>query len=255
MDIMICSVFICLTIRHMFRPVKGLRMPEEIASQIRDRILSGKLKPDERLPSEKELSEAFRASRASVREALRSLEATGLIVVRRGARGGPFVASMNTLDHVSETLSDALRLGSASMDELTEARLILEPALAELAARRASQQDLDEIKRTIETAHGMLGSGINPRLMNLEFHRAVARASKNSVLILPLNSTLDALAEVLGELNFTSEVKNQIASSHARIYKALERRDAKKAFALMDRHIRELHRKLWSVYINKLRRP
>ena len=233
----------------MFERVKGQRVSEEIAAQIRQTILSGRLKPEDRLPPENELAELFGTARTSVREALRSLEAAGLIVVKRGARGGPYVGS-KSLEQVGESLSDALRLG-ASIGELTEARLILEPALARLAAERADADDLKKIRRAIEAVEEALGSGINPGLENLDFHRAVASASKNFLLVLTLNSAIVALAEVAEKLNLPMRLREQIANSHRRIYQALERRDPGEASRLMERHILEMHKKLWGIYIHK----
>ncbi|MBI1893742.1 MAG: FadR family transcriptional regulator, partial [Candidatus Rokubacteria bacterium] len=115
--------------------IKGPRASQEIAQQLRDAIYSGHLLPGDKLPSERELVRQFESSRVTVREAIRSLEMAGLLSVKRGYGGGAFVADVD-LRPLKESFSTLLRLRKVTIAHLTEVRLLLEPHLAALAARR-----------------------------------------------------------------------------------------------------------------------
>src|SRR4051794_26240322 len=134
----------------MFTQVRQARVSGEIASQIVTAIVEGRLSSGDRLPSERELGEQFGVSRMTVRDALRVLEARGLISVKVGARGGAFVADA-TADRVAESMSTMLRLKRMSLSELAEARKIIEGAAAELAAQRADDDDIRRLEECLES--------------------------------------------------------------------------------------------------------
>src|SRR6185295_13741833 len=110
--------------------------------------------------------------RVSVREAYRSLEELGLLTIRRGAEGGAFIAD---LDHtpVMRSLSLMLRLGKTTHQEITEARLLIEPPIARLAARRAQPEDIDGLERVVDRQESALLKRGDYRPFDLQFHRAV----------------------------------------------------------------------------------
>ena len=107
------------------------RVSATIARRIKKQISDGALVSGEKLPAERDMAQRFRTSRVSVREAYRSLEELGLLVIRRGAEGGAFIRD---LDHgpMMRSLSLMLRLGKTTNEEITEARLLVEPPIARL---------------------------------------------------------------------------------------------------------------------------
>src|SRR5436853_2454829 len=109
------------------------RVSEAIVHRIKKQITEGRLVAGHKLPAEREMARRFKTSRVSVREAYRSLEELGLLRIRRGAEGGAFVAAV---DHepVRRSLSLVLHLGKTSHKQLTEARMLIEPRVAQLAA-------------------------------------------------------------------------------------------------------------------------
>src|SRR5437867_5979902 len=117
----------------------------DFTERIENAISDGILAPGSRLLSERELAQRLDASRESVREAYRSLEVAGLLVIRRGKDGGAFVRDV---DHgaVTRSLSLMLRLGKTSHRELTEARLLIEPPIARLAAARATRSAIEALE-------------------------------------------------------------------------------------------------------------
>src|SRR3569623_876860 len=109
----------------LFEPITVARAPSAIAELIRTAIVTGKLTAGERLSPERELAEQFGVSRVTVRDALRSLEAMGLVEVRVGARGGAFVTAP-TGAVVAQTMSDMMMMSAVTPGDIVEARLIVE---------------------------------------------------------------------------------------------------------------------------------
>src|SRR5256885_12323508 len=125
----------------LFAPVSVARASSSIADQIRQAIVTGKLDQGARLPPERELAEQFGVSRVTVRDALRALEAMGLIEVRVGARGGAFV-TVPTGSLVGQTMSDMMMMSAVTPEDIVEARLIVELGTVTLAGARATGEDL-----------------------------------------------------------------------------------------------------------------
>ena len=127
----------------LYSSVKNEKVSELIAQQIKDSILNGTMKPGNRLPPVRKLVEHFEASPASVREALKSIEASGLVTIKPGS--GVFVAELSS-QPMGECLTSILRIRKTSIDEITQARVILEPAIVRLASRNRSPEDLDKLE-------------------------------------------------------------------------------------------------------------
>ncbi len=129
-----------------FKPIKQSRVSEEVLSQLKEAILLGKYKSGQKIPSERELTEAFQVSRGVVREAIRALEITGFVVLRQGPAGGAFVTDLS-FDHIGNAFLDLFLANKVSIPELAHVRHYIEPEVARLAAANASK---DDIKRLIE---------------------------------------------------------------------------------------------------------
>src|SRR3954465_2522912 len=129
----------------LFEPITVARASSAIADQIRAAIITGKLTEGARLAPERELAEQFGVSRVTVRDALRSLEAMGLIEVRVGARGGAFVTAP-TGSHVAQAMSDMMLMAVLSPEDIVESRLIVELGTITLACARATDDDLEALR-------------------------------------------------------------------------------------------------------------
>lgn len=199
--------------------------------------------PGDKLPSERELVARFRVSRVSVREALHSLNTAGLVVVRKGKRGGHFVADPSSRP-VTESLKNQLRLGPKTLVYLTEARVLLEPEVARLAARRATAADLAALETLVAEAEALASTGRLPRRYDMAFHRLVAQATHNPVLTLTINSMMDILAERVAELSIDQGVYRKITGFHRRVLEALKARDQEAACRLMRDHVADIQRRL-----------
>jgi GntR family transcriptional repressor for pyruvate dehydrogenase complex len=219
-----------------FRPVRLARASDEVIRQIKALIFSGRLAPGDQLPSEKDLTEQFGLSRITVRDALRVLESAGLIEIRVGARGGAFVATPSA-ERVSDALTNLLRLQQITLQELIEARLVVEPQVASLAARRATAADIEAMAQAI--AHARAGRRVgDPRFMphSVAFHLALAEAAKNQVLLSTVNSIRTPFHEALAALP-ADEMAERAIADHQKILDAITAHDGERARRVMHDHI------------------
>src|ERR1700675_1589454 len=152
-------------------PVKSVRIYEDIVRQVRTLIADGHLKSGDRLPPERDLAERFRVSRTSVREALRSLQSRGLIDIRAGE--GAFVRDVS-VETLIEPLALVILPHREAVGELFEARLLLEPAIAALAARRASREELGEMERILEEQAKEVAEGRTGVAQDAALHSSIA---------------------------------------------------------------------------------
>ena len=153
----------------IFAPVAVARASSAIAEQIRTAILSGRLKAGDRLSPERELAEQFGVSRVTVRDALRSLEAMGLIAVKVGARGGAFVTAP-TGSKVAQTMSDMMMMSATTPEDIVEARLIVELGTVTLACARARDEDVAQLRELCERGREALEAGNYSRELSWDFH-------------------------------------------------------------------------------------
>lgn len=176
-----------------FKPVATRRAFEDIAQQIRGQLARHALRAGDRLPAERQLAEQFHVSRNTLREALRSLEIAGLLELRKGAAGGAFITEGGGGAAVAG-LADLYHLGAIRPQHLTEARILIGTEVARLACARRTKADLAALQRNVEAAEAATAAGdVEERArVNYEFHRLLARAAQNPVLII----LTDALMEM-----------------------------------------------------------
>jgi GntR family transcriptional repressor for pyruvate dehydrogenase complex len=209
----------------MFAPVTVARASASIADQIRAAILGGKLNEGSRLPPERELAEQFGVSRVTVRDALRGLEAMGLIEVRVGARGGAFV-TIPTGSVVGQTMSDMMVMQAITPEDIVEARLIVELGTVTLAASRATEEDLAAMRRLDATARQALADKSYTRELSWEFHALLALAAHNQAVEGFTHSFRSSLSMHPIRTREGARAYEHTVEEHGRILDALERRDA-----------------------------
>src|SRR5919202_1221529 len=172
-----------------FRPSPVMRPVDQVRLSIVQAIATGALRPGDRLPSEHDQARGFRVSRAAVREALRSLVEMGLVTTVPGRGGGSFVNRAETAPvapNLGEAMDVLLHLDAINVAELLEARRALEGTCARLAAERRSEEHLQAIEAVIDDAADP-ALAPDPWLeLDVRFHREVARAAENRVLMVPL---------------------------------------------------------------------
>jgi GntR family transcriptional regulator, transcriptional repressor for pyruvate dehydrogenase complex len=219
------------------------RVSESIARRIQNQISDGVLTPGAKLPAERDMAVRYRTSRVSVREAYRSLEELGLLTIRRGAEGGAFITD---LDHrpMMRTLELMLRLGKTTHEEITEARLLIEPPIARLAARRALPEDIERLDAVVRHHQLTLERRGRYRPVDLNFHRVVGECARNLPLKTLMDSLSDLTVESVANLDIPPEVQRGVCESHRLIADAIQRHDEMAAEHLMLAHVMEIQERV-----------
>jgi GntR family transcriptional repressor for pyruvate dehydrogenase complex len=207
-----------------------------LAAKLRELILSNGLAEGTPLPTERELVAQSGLSRTSVREALRVLETEGLILTRAGRNGGSQVRRPGR-ESISRSFELFVRSHGVRFEALLEAREAIEPAAARLAAIHRTDGDLAEMTR-IHAALEQVSDVTEHVRLNLQWHRAIMRASRNELL----NAFFDAIADSVQaatesrSLN-SADVRREVVRAHGRVLAAIASRDADAAFRRMQRHV------------------
>lgn len=217
----------------LFQPVAVGRISEAIVDQVRTLIRTGELGIGARLPSERELGERFAVSRVTVREALRVLEASGLIEIRVGSRGGAFVTAPSTR-RVGEGITDLLSLSALSAAEVTEAREVFELGVVPLVCERATDEELDELVELCDEAERARDAGTYTVSMSFEFHLRVAAAAHNPALVMLMRALREP---VLMSLREAQHEGRQGVTEHRTFVQAVRARDPQRAQRIMADHL------------------
>jgi GntR family transcriptional regulator, transcriptional repressor for pyruvate dehydrogenase complex len=228
----------------LFTAVSSNRMSEAIVEQIRSLIRSGRLRPGDRLPSERELCEQMGVSRVTVREALRVLEAGGLVEIRVGARGGAFVTKPSP-DRLGAGLADLLNLASVSAEQVTEARLVFEIGIIPMITERATDDDIEALRQMVRSHAAALKHGTYTMSMSADFHNRVADCTHNGAIEMLMRSFHGPLLMSLREAQDAAPLMGQRGTTeHRDFVEAIAARDADKAATIMRRHIGRTARRL-----------
>jgi GntR family transcriptional regulator, transcriptional repressor for pyruvate dehydrogenase complex len=225
-----------------FTPIRQARASGEIVSQIERAIFDGELQTGDRLESERELAERFGVSRITVRDALRVLEARGLVHVKVGASGGAFVSDTN-VDQVAESISTMIQLRRMTLSGVAEARTVVETATCELAAERADEADIKRIEQTVEKGRLVVREQAPHTEASMDFHVAVADAAKNELLSATVAAYRDLLVQTLHDMRDVRSAKTT-QKAHEEIVEAIRAHDPEAARKLMLEHLRDFEKRL-----------
>jgi len=231
-----------------FGSVVTVSAARQIAESLRAAIMDGRLKVDERLPTEEELAQRFKVSRPTVREALKRLAAQHLIRSRRGPAGGNFVSSPAP-EEAARSLANAATLmvavGDISLDAMATARLEMEVVCCRLAAENRTEVQLGAMRRELELQRGADLTDEEFCASDVRFHRALVDASGNTLLQFLMHAVVEALQPVSNMIIFRVRDRQAIAGFHERILHSVESRDAEtgaKALADLVAYTRERYR-------------
>ena len=215
-------------------PIKSTRIYEEIVRQVKELIAHGKLRSGDQLPPERDLAEKFRVSRTSVREALRALQSRGLIEIRAGE--GAFVRDVS-VETLIEPLALVILPHREAVAELFEARRLIEPSIAALAARRATREEIGEMERILEDQAKEVGQGRTGMAQDSAFHGAIAQSAHNRAITRIVHALMDLLAQSREESLHTPGRPTRSHQDHRRVLDAIKRRDEVAAHRAMLDHL------------------
>lgn len=224
----------------MERKIEATRVSDAVARDLEQRILDGEFKPGDRLPAERQLAESLGVSRASLREAIQKLISRGMVVARQGE--GTFVTA-RLENSFAEPWQDMVDAHPSVREDLLEFRHMLESKAAELAAQRASEEDLHQIEAAFERLEDAFGSDDLERLVDsdLAFHQALAQAAHNAVFN-HLTSSLLRVMRANIRLNLSvlmriPSAREQLQEQHRVLWAGVLARDPAAAKAAAERHI------------------
>ncbi|VVN70908.1 Pyruvate dehydrogenase complex repressor [Pseudomonas fluorescens] len=227
---------------------------ERVARVLLNWIIESDISPGSSLGTEAELLERLHVSRPTLRESLRILESQGILTLRPGPGGGILV-SKPSVDMLAYSLSVYLRLNDVPFVEILRARMAIEPVLVRDSARFGSDEDFDEMERSIDRLEKSGGDSEVVYKENRAFHNAIARAASNPVLEL-FWSTISILASGEGAgLKYTERNLSHIIGAHRRILEACRKRDPEAAHRLMVDHLGELDVLLRTRFKDRLDEP
>jgi GntR family transcriptional repressor for pyruvate dehydrogenase complex len=222
------------------RTIKRRGLHEEIVAQLREFLAKGDLKPGEQLPSERALSERLGVSRPSVREALRSLESSGLVHIRIGS--GTYVASIE--DTLLSPLAAAILQQRDVLLDIFEARKTIEPEIAALAARRVGLEEVAQMEEVLAEQARQIAAGDTGVEADTAFHALLAQATKNKVFLKLNEAIVDSLRDTRERSLQIRGRPERSLTGHREILKAIRAKNAVGARRSMLAHLVAIERNI-----------
>jgi GntR family transcriptional regulator, transcriptional repressor for pyruvate dehydrogenase complex len=227
--------------------VRGVTLSSRIVEQIRTALFAGQIKPGEALGSEAQLAARFGVSRMAMRDALRSLEAGGVVDIRVGAKGGVFIAQGNP-DRFANALAIQFKLVGITVEEMFDAQIAIEVMATELAATRADASDLAKLRDLLDQLRALaqkpMTSADTSRFshMSMRFHETLVDASHNRALVAQFKA-LSFVLEPVYARRTTDTIAKRVIASHKAVLEAITAHDAERACTLMRRRLQTIRAK------------
>jgi len=217
-----------------FEAINKEKLSEVVIKAIKNAILEGKIKPGEKIPTENELVEQFQVSRIVIREALKHIEATGLLEIRRGS--GMFVTDSGQ-KAIGDAFNNAILMQHIDLLEITEARLLFEPMVAGLAAEKRTEEHLEELRKCIVKTQKLVDNKIPAKSENIHFHKIIAEATQTRVISLMMQTLLYSLEQWAppGEKHWKRD--KAALAFHKKIFDAVKNKNSQQAAAQEQDHI------------------
>jgi GntR family transcriptional regulator, transcriptional repressor for pyruvate dehydrogenase complex len=208
---------------HGWNSVRSETLSGRIIGQIKAALFQDRIRPGERLGGEAALAEQFGVSRMAMRDALRALEATGVIEMRMGPRGGAYIAAGNP-DHIAEALAIQFKLVGIDERAVLEAQAVVEVAATGIATLRASEEALAALEEKLVELENSESDLAAFNLRAIEFHEAVVSASGNAAFV----TLFQSLSQILGPLyarSTTPKAAKEAVAHHRRLLDFMRARD------------------------------
>jgi DNA-binding FadR family transcriptional regulator len=225
--------------KNIFTSIKSERISKLVEDKIREAICDNHFKVGERIPSVREFSETFGVSRSTVQQALRSLERSGLIIIKKGAKGGSYVMKGDTTS-VVDSLKDLMHLKQISLRDIAEVRLMLEPIICALAVDKISTEDIERLEEWNQKLAVAFRSG-NPKVENNPtMHTLIAQTLGNPLLTIFMKTLMEIHSYKMSNVTLSKKIKTEIVDQHKQIIEALKKRQKVDASERMQEHIRSV---------------
>lgn len=208
-------------------------LSEQVANDLRQMIINKDLHPGDKLPNELVLTAQLNVSRSTVREAIKTLRSENILEVRRGL--GTFVSA--TPGVKEDPFGIDFMEEASLLKYFYEVRLVVEPQMAQMAAHRATDEELAEIRKAYDEVKEAIESGVDHTEADIHFHNIIAASTHNPIMqrILPvINEGIKSGYEKTKDVTESSVL---VLEQHRKIMHALTRREADAAMAAMQKHI------------------
>ncbi len=227
-----------------FRSLKKPPLSKEVERHLKRSILKRIYNVGEKLPSERELVDQFQVSRVTVREALRGLQQSGLVKIKRGREAGAYVCEPNFFA-ITDNFQNLVEMGKVNFSHLIEIRLYTEPDVARSVALHRTAEDIDILTQLLDQAEAYSQtSRRKARLMNVRFHCELAKILDNALIIFLCESITQVYSTNIIERTHTRLDKKQIGkliSEHREILYAIHKRKPEEAFERTKKHLIETY--------------
>jgi DNA-binding FadR family transcriptional regulator len=220
----------------VLRPIRSRNLFEETVGRLAQAIELGVLPAGERFPPERELAELLGVSRVTVREALRALEQAGRVDIRRGRQGGAFVTRQRRATRSTASARRAMRaLGSANLEDLLEYRWAIEPATASLAAAKAEEADVENLRRILAASIEATPEGF--RATDVRVHLAIAEISRSAILASGVADVQASFSEIFLAMPLLAESIRHSHAQHEAVIEAIAGGERQLAHEAMEEHL------------------
>ncbi|MDI3481771.1 MAG: GntR family transcriptional regulator, transcriptional repressor for pyruvate dehydrogenase complex [Tepidanaerobacteraceae bacterium] len=215
--------------------VKRKNLSNEVAAQIKKMIQNKKFLPGSKLPNETELSEMMNVSRTTIREAIKLLASNNIVEIIRGK--GTFVSEMPGL--IKDPLGVGFMEDKNLLFSLFETRILIEPKVASIAAKRATPEDIKKIKEHVDEMREVINGKQSHKEKDIEFHTQIARAMKNPIIERIVPIIIESITKGYYETINVPGSAQKAVLSHEKIYEAIKNHDAAAAEREMKFHLEE----------------
>lgn len=229
--------------KEAFTEIRHATIAEQVFETLHEWIISGKLKPGDRLPSQDKLAEQFGVSRNTLREAVYKLTVMGLLTARQGVGT---IVNISSPSNYMTSLSDHLLLNPATVREFIEARLVVEQATVRLAVMRVTRENLEKLNDSISQQARAFKEGDIDTFIKLDsaFHRELARESGNAVLLKFLETVRDLLQEFIAEVSRLPGAIRSAIKYHREIVQSMQAKNRDEAEEKMREHLYDVTRRI-----------
>ncbi len=219
-------------------PIQRRKLYQEVERRLLERIRSGEIAPGAQLPSERELMETFGVGRPAVREALQSLERSGIVEIAHGERARVLLPTADSLiGQIGSGTRHLLSMQPDTLEHLKDARLFLEVGMARLAAERASDDDLARLRQRIDEHRQVLNQLDLFLERDMAFHREIARISGNPIFPAIVEATFRWASEYYKSIVRAPGAESVTLAEHQRLLDAIAAHDPAAAERAMRDHL------------------
>ncbi len=228
-------------------PIRRRKVYEEVVHRLEELIKSGRFAPGDDFLSEREIMDALGVGRSAVREAMLSLERSGLIRLRSGERAQVTRPSARDLVKGLSSAARVLLQEDGGIAHFQEARTLVETGLARLAARLATDEDIENLAAALKANEAAIGDFETFMRTDVEFHYAIARIPKNPIFLSFNDAVVEWLTEQRAMSGRVPTAFDDAYSCHRRVFEAIARRDPDAAQQAMQEHMDQVVRHYWEI--------